>query len=247
MVRGDPVLMEQMRKMLAEQDGGAAAAAAAAARDSAIDAEIVRSTAASLEAMKEGSKSNVGRIAYNTVLAAVAGAGEHICDPAHPCNPAARCPPAPPQGAAASFTRRAERLGIRPNTYREAHVRMHNANLSIPPKEALDEGRYLWAERKTRSDATDRRVVDLATRYWHSDDISRASGDSGKILLPSKAAGEEYHPRRQLMVSGDKAYRMFLEWAPYVALKAELLEEDETFTDPGRTTFLSTRCGCLGG
>lgn len=64
---------------------------------------------------------------------------------------------------------------------------------------------------------------------------------------PSKAAGEEYHPRRQLMVSGDKAHRMFLEWAPYVALKAELLEEDETFTDPGRTTFLSTRCGCLGG
>lgn len=175
MVRRDPLLMTQMREMLAKQDGGAAAAA--------VDAEIVRSVAASLGAMKRGSKSNTGRIAYNTVLAAVAGAGEHTCDPAHPCSPAARCPPGQPRDAAASLTARAERLGVRPNTYRQAHVRMHNANLSIPPKEALDEGRYLWTKPKTRSDATDERVVDLATRYWHSDDISRASGDSGKTLL----------------------------------------------------------------
>lgn len=64
---------------------------------------------------------------------------------------------------------------------------------------------------------------------------------------PSKKAGEEYHPRRQLMVAGDQVWRKFLKWPEYLGLKAELLREDSSFTDPGRTLFLSTRCGCLGG
>ena len=63
----------------------------------------------------------------------------------------------------------------------------------------------------------------------------------------SKKEGEAYHSRRELMVSCDKVYRKFLEWPEYQALKAELLAEGSTFKDPGRTTFLSTRCGCLGG
>ncbi|CAN0108099.1 unnamed protein product, partial [Pylaiella littoralis] len=77
---------------------------------------------------------------------------------------------------------------------------MKNANFSLPPQQALKEGRYLWADRKTRSDVTDSRVMDLARRYWHSDDVSRASGDSGQKAMwrPSKKAGEVYHPRRQL-------------------------------------------------
>lgn len=64
---------------------------------------------------------------------------------------------------------------------------------------------------------------------------------------PSKKAGEEYHSRRQIMVSGDKAFKLFLRWPQYLALKEELLRENSAFRDPGRTTFLSTRCGCLGG
>ncbi|CAN0402065.1 unnamed protein product [Pylaiella littoralis] len=124
---------------------------------------------------------------------------------------------------------------------------MKNANFSVPPQQALKEGRYLWADRKTRSDVTDSRVMDLARRYWHSDDVSRASGDSGQKAMwrPSKKAGEVFHPRRQLMVPGDKVHSMFLVWRPYLALKAELLLEDDSLTDPGRSTFLSTRCGCL--
>lgn len=62
----------------------------------------------------------------------------------------------------------------------------------------------------------------------------------------SKKADAPYHPRRQLMVKGDDVYNMFLRWPEYLALKDELLREDSSFTDPGRTTFLSTRCGCLG-
>lgn len=55
------------------------------------------------------------------------------------------------------------------------------------------------------------------------------------------------HPRRQLMHKGDNVWRMFLKDRRYLALKAKLLKEDSSFTDPGRTTFLATRCGCLGG
>lgn len=60
---------------------------------------------------------------------------------------------------------------------------MENANFYVPPQQALKEGRYLWADRKTRSDVTDSRVTDLARRYWHSYDVSRASGDSGELML----------------------------------------------------------------
>lgn len=69
---------------------------------------------------------------------------------------------------------------MRADTFREAHVRMHRTNHSIPPPQALEEGRYCWATRKIRSDATDQRVLDLAYRFWHSDNVSRASGDSGE-------------------------------------------------------------------
>lgn len=67
------------------------------------------------------------------------------------------------------------------------------------------------------------------------------------VWRPTKKAGEEHHPRRELMVTGDKVFRTFLEWAPYLALKAELLEEDSTFKGTRRKIFLSTRYGCLGG
>lgn len=63
---------------------------------------------------------------------------------------------------------------------------------------------------------------------------------------PSKKTGVAYHSKRELMVSGDKAFAMFLQWPQYLALRADLLKEDSTFQDPGRTTFLNTRCGCLG-
>ncbi|CAB1099730.1 unnamed protein product [Ectocarpus sp. CCAP 1310/34] len=126
---------------------------------------------------------------------------------------------------------------------------MHRTDHTIPPQEALEKGRYLWAPRKERSDKMDERVMGLARRFWHSDDISRASGDSGTKAMwrPSKKAGEEYHPRRQLMVAGDQVWRKFLKWPEYLGLKAELLREDSSFADPGRTLFLSTRCGCFSG
>ncbi|CAN0247746.1 unnamed protein product [Pylaiella littoralis] len=241
-VKADPVLMEQLREMLGKDEQGAAAARVAAA-----NAEIVRGAAAALEVMKPHCKTNIGRMVYNTALGTVAGVGGHTCDPAHRCSPADRCSPAEPRDSASSLAAQAELLGVRPATYRKAHHRMHNANFSVPPQQALEEGCYLWADRKTRSDVTHPRVMDLARPYWHSVDVSRPSGDSGQKAMwrPSKKAGEEYRPRRQLMVPGDKVRAMFLAWQPYVALKAELLATDSTFTDPGRTTFLSTRRGCL--
>lgn len=56
---------------------------------------------------------------------------------------------------------------------------MRLTDYSIPPAQAVEKGRYCWGRWKTRSDATDPRVTELAGRYWHTDDISRASGDSG--------------------------------------------------------------------
>ncbi|CAM9666766.1 unnamed protein product, partial [Pylaiella littoralis] len=104
--------------------------------------------------MKPHCSTKIGRMVYNSALATVAGVGGHTCDPAHPCSAADRCPPVESRGSTSSVATRAELLGLRPTTYREAQDRMKNANFSVPPQQALKEGRYLWADRKTRSDVT---------------------------------------------------------------------------------------------
>ena len=63
----------------------------------------------------------------------------------------------------------------------------------------------------------------------------------------SKEKDAETHPRRQIMVNGDKVYKMFFKSTDYLAFKEKMLKEDSSFADPGRTTSLATRCGCLGG
>ncbi|CAB1110060.1 unnamed protein product [Ectocarpus sp. CCAP 1310/34] len=202
----DDVLKEELRELLCVGELGEAAATKAA-----VDAENIRALVASIETLKLHSHSNIGRAAYNTVIAAAAGA-EHTCDPDDPCTPDEPCAPAEPQGA-----------------------------------EALEKGRYLWAPRKERSDKMDERVMGLARRFWHTAVLSYTLVGTKAMWRPSKKAGEEYHSRRQLMVAGDQVWRKFLKWPEYLGLKAELLREDSSFADPGRTLFLSTRCGCLGG
>lgn len=172
-VRKDPVLQKQLRAMLGMPEQGSEAA---------IHAENTRALAASLTALKRHCKSNIGRIAYNTALAVAAGAGEHTCSSDDPCDPARRCRPAKPESGV-TLHQRAESLGVRMKTFRDAFWRMNLTDHSKPPSQALEEGRYCWVARRTRSDATDPRVLELAVRFWHTDDISRASGDSGIAVL----------------------------------------------------------------
>lgn len=171
MVRNDSVLADELRKQLL----GAPEPRSVAA----VNAENTRAMAASLAELQQHYHSNIGRVAYNTVLAAAAGGGRHTCCPDSPCDPANCCPPCEPEGGV-TLTDRARSLGVRAETFRDAHVRMHQTDHSIPPPQALEQGRYCWATRKIRSDATDQRVLDLARRFWHTDDVSRASGDSGE-------------------------------------------------------------------
>lgn len=169
MVGRDPVLEEEMREHLGMPKPESVAA---------VDAENTRAMGCSLAALQKNCKSNIGRIAYNTALAVAAGAGEHTCSPEDPCDPTERCLPAEPKGGV-TLRQRAESLGVREKTFREAHVRMHSVDHSVAPSEAVEEGRYCWAARKERSDKTDSRVLALAYRHWHSDDVSRGCGDSG--------------------------------------------------------------------
>ena len=145
-----------------------------------------------------------------------------------------------------SLKARAESIGVRRGTLAEAQQRMQAARHDILPASALESGEYIWTKREKRNDATSDEILALAKRYWHCDDVSRATGNSGDrdMWRPSKAKDAPAHPRRQLIVEGggDVVYWGFLAWAPYLAYKAE---QDDSFKDPGRTTFLQTRCPCL--
>ena len=104
-----------------------------------------------------------------------------------------------------------------------------------------------------RNDATSDEILALANRYWHCDDVSRATGNSGDrdMWRPSKAKDTPAHPRRQLIVEGggDVVYRGFLAWAPYLAYKAEqgdsFLQGSRANDIPANTVPVS--CGAEGG
>ncbi|CAM9790519.1 unnamed protein product, partial [Ectocarpus sp. 6 AP-2014] len=242
LLKNDPVLMERVRVMLR-----AGAMEKAAAKAAAVDGANTRALRASLQALKRHHTSNIGRIAYTTALAATAaaGAGAHTCDPADPCRPGERCDSVERGGV--SLAERARSLEIRCKTFAEARSRMHNTNHDLAPEKALADGCYMYSERKkTRSDATNPEVMALARLYWHSDDVSRPTGN-GEICNESKKSDAPSHPRKQLKHKGDDVWGMFLKSQQYLALKAKLLGKVSEFTDPGRTKFLSTRCASLGG
>ncbi|CAN0437428.1 unnamed protein product [Ectocarpus sp. 8 AP-2014] len=184
LLENDPVLMERVRALLR-----AGAMEKAAAKAAAVDGANTRALRASLQALKRHHTSNIGRIADTTALAAAAGVGAHTCDPADPCRPGERCDSVEPGGV--SLAERARSLEIRCKTFTEACSRMHNTNHDLAPEKALADGCYMYSERKTRSDATNLEVMALARLYWHSDDVSRPTGN-GEIYNESKKSD----PRR---------------------------------------------------
>ena len=171
-------------------------------------------------------QTEVGYIAKQTVLACFAGTGDQHTD--------------------ISLKARAQSIGIRRETLADAQRRTQAvARHDVQPAMALESNEYIWTKREKRSDATSEEVP-LAKRYWHFDDVSRAICNSGDrdMWHASKAKDASAHPRRQLIIKGggDVVYRGFLAWPPYVAYK---VDQNDDFKDPGRTTFLQTRCPCL--
>ena len=104
-----------------------------------------------------------GRIARQTIMACVAGTGRN--------------------SNGTSLALRAASLGVRSDVFAEAQKRMQRVLHDAPPTEAIASGRYLWTRREKRNDATDSELLAMAKRVWHSDDISRATGNSGEYTL----------------------------------------------------------------
>ena len=69
---------------------------------------------------------------------------------------------------------------------------------------ALESNEYIWTKREKRSNATSDESLALAKRYWHCDDVSRATGNSGDLDMwhASKAKDAPAHSRRQLIIKG---------------------------------------------
>lgn len=136
-------------------------ALATAEAEAAVHAATTREAAASVRSLRENAQSDVGRRTYQAALSVLVGTGE--------------------RSEGVSSARRAASLGIRPQTFRDAEGRMKSARHDLPPAEAVAQGAYVYNERKTRSDATSEELVVLMRQFWHSDDVSRATGNSGEI------------------------------------------------------------------
>ena len=130
-----------------------------------------------------------------------------------------------------------------------ANKRVARLRSDLAPEEALSEGAYWFQPRDKRSDGTPPELLEVMKRFWHTDVVSRASGNSSNrdMWKPSKREGEVRHARRQLHVQGggEAAFSKFFEWPEYINFKRIWKsEKGEDIKDRGRTLFLSTRCKC---
>ena len=131
-----------------------------------------------------------------------------------------------------------------------AKKRVRRLRSDRTPAQAMDEGAYRFQPRGTRSVATPTEVLGLLKRFWHTDWIFRASGNSSDrdMWRESKRPGAASHFRRQLHVQGggEAAFSKFFEWPDYIDFKRIWKsEKGEHIKAPGRTLFLSMRCKCL--
>lgn len=121
----------------------------------------------SLDALCGNCRTWRGGITHQTALAIVAGTGEHSGDAASSND--------------AGLTKRAENFGVRFETFKNGQDRMKRARQDLHPDEALERGQYVYDQRKKLSDCTRPECLDLAKRFWHNDDVSRATGNSGEL------------------------------------------------------------------
>ena len=100
--------------------------------------------------------------------------------------------------------RKAELLGVHPEHFVGVNRRVARLRSDLAPEEALAEGAYGFQPRGKRSDATLPELLELMKRFWHTNEVSRASGTSSNrdTWRPSKRKGEKPHARRQLHVQG---------------------------------------------
>ena len=142
-----------------------------------------------------------------------------------------------------SAERKADAIGVCKQTFNFAVDRAERLRADLHPTEARKSGDYWFWPRAQRSDAASAELVLLMRKYWHTDEVSRATGNSADrdMWKASKSSTAERHPRRQIVEAGggNAVYEKFLEWADYRSFK---LLQGPDFTDPRRTVFLSTRC-----
>lgn len=137
-------------------------------------------------------RTNEGRRTFQTLLTAVAYDGDG------------------PSKVTAK--RKSEIFGVHPEHLVAARRRVTALRPELPPLQAIDEKAYYFHPRTKRSDATPPEMLELMGTFWHTDGISRASGNSKDIWQESKSPSAKGHPRRQLIVEGqgEAVYEKFL-------------------------------------
>ena len=149
-------------------------------------------------------------------------------------------------GSTMSTKRKAAAIGVREQSFNYAVDRAKRLKADLHPFEAIKRGIYWFWPRAKRSDVASEKNLLVMRQYWHTDEVSRAIGNSADrdMWKASKSPSAERHPRRQLIEpgGGNAVYAKFLKSADYRSFKSL---QGPDFIEPGSTLFLSTRCKSL--
>ena len=63
---------------------------------------------------------------------------------------------------------------------------------SATSADTIASGRYLLTRREKWNEATDSELLDMAKRFWHSEDIARVPGNFGEYTLQESALSTLY-------------------------------------------------------
>ena len=99
----------------------------------------------------------------------------------------------------------AEILDVHPDFFSVARKRAKRLRADMPPSAALNEGAYWYQPRLRRCDAASPELMQMMGRFWHTDGVSRPSGepdDEDNMFRESDSPGSAGHPRRELISPG---------------------------------------------
>ena len=145
--------------------------------------EMLAATRKALAAASTQGRTNEGRRTFQTILTAAAFDGDG------------------PSKVTAK--RKAELLGVHPEHFVGANRRVARLRSDLAPEEALAEGPYWFQPRGKRSDATPPELLELMKRFWHTNEVSRASGNSSNRDMWRPSRGRVRSPT----LVGNSTYR----------------------------------------
>eukprot|EP00611_Tribonema_gayanum_P007048 TRINITY_DN163_c1_g1_i9.p1 TRINITY_DN163_c1_g1~~TRINITY_DN163_c1_g1_i9.p1 ORF type:complete len:183 (+),score=30.23 TRINITY_DN163_c1_g1_i9:726-1274(+) len=114
----------------------------------------------------------------------------------------------------------------------------------ISAKGALEADQFLFLQRQNRSNKLSEAMVAVIVEFWHSEEVSRETGNTSDVKKASKHRDAAQYPAQVQIRTAAEAYGLFLKSSDYQA--ARKAEGWRGKREVSYTVFQLHTCWCIG-